>query len=215
MNQLSCGLDMISLAADWLLSVANTNAFTYEIAPVFVVTEGIVLAKLRTFIGWENPVKSGDGIFSPGGSVNNFIAGTLARSFANKDIKRKGIYCTVDKPLVMFVSSHAHYSNKRMGVLMGIGLDNVVSVPVSKNGKMDPVELKKLVQQSIDNGKKPFLVVATSGTTVRGAFDPLEEISEICTEFKLWLHVDAAWGGAVLMSRKYRYLMRGIEKADS
>ena len=88
MNQLSCGLDMITLAADWLISTANTNAFTYEIAPMFVIVEEIMLDKMRQLLGWPSCSESsthtrttaGDGIFSPGGSVNNMMAGMLARN---------------------------------------------------------------------------------------------------------------------------------------
>merc|ERR1712226_908055 len=116
---------------------------------------------------------------------------------------------------VMFVSQHAHYSNKRTGMILGIGAENAWSVPVCSNGRMNVVALKSLVLKAIDEGKQPFLVVATSGTTVMGAFDPLEKIADVCHEHNLWLHVDAAWGGAIVLSRKYRHLTRGIERADS
>lgn len=217
MNQLSCGLDIVTLAADWLLSTANTNNFTYEIAPMFVITEDICLEKMRQIIGWPiNDEKKtvGDGIFSPGGSVNNLIAALLARNHASPAGKNKGVGKI--KPLVMFVSEHAHYSNSRTAMILGIGSENVIKVPVHKsNGKMDVTALKKLVEKSVAAGQHPFLVVATAGTTVMGAFDPLEQIADVCQEHKLWLHIDAAWGGAVLLSRKYRHLARGIERADS
>ena len=100
-------------------------------------------------------------------------------------------------------------------MILGIGAENVVSVPVDKYGKMDHMMFKKLVEKSVHEGKKPFLVVATSGTTVLGAFDPLEKLADVCQEHDMWLHVDAAWGGAVLLSRKYKHLCRGIERADS
>ena len=75
--------------------------------------------------------------------------------------------------------------------------------------------LRKLVLESKNSGKFPFLIAATAGTTVLGAFDPLEKIADVAQEFNLWLHVDAAWGGALLFSRKYRHQLRGIERADS
>ena len=75
--------------------------------------------------------------------------------------------------------------------------------------------LRKLVLESKNSGKCPFLIAATAGTTVLGAFDPLEKIADVAQEFNLWLHVDAAWGGALLFSRKYRHQLRGIERADS
>ncbi|XP_030884630.1 acidic amino acid decarboxylase GADL1 [Leptonychotes weddellii] len=72
-----------------------------------------------------------------------------------------------------------------------------------------------LVCGSSSQGAAPFLVCATSGTTVLGAFDPLDEIADICERHGLWLHVDASWGGSALVSRKYRKLLQGIHRADS
>lgn len=72
--------------------------------------------------------------------------------------------------------------------------------------------LTQEIQRSLDEGARPFMVSATAGTTVLGAFDPLEEIANICQQFKLWFHVDAAWGGGVLMSDKYKYRIKGVER---
>ena len=99
--------------------------------------------------------------------------------------------------------------------VLGIGLDNLISVPCDVNGKMRPEKLTEEIEFAKLNGQIPFCVIATAGTTVRGAFDPIKEISEICTDNNLWLHVDAAWGGSCLFSAKHRHLMDGIELADS
>ena len=80
---------------------------------------------------------------------------------------------------------------------------------------MIPEELERLVHKSIADGKIPFFVTATSGTTVFGSFDPINPIADICEKHHLWLHIDAAWGGGLLMSEKYRYKFDGIQRADS
>ena len=80
---------------------------------------------------------------------------------------------------------------------------------------MRPEKLEEEIERSKMNSQIPFCVIATSGTTVRGAFDPIQEIAEICSNHKIWLHVDAAWGGSCLFSAKHRYLIDGIELADS
>lgn len=80
---------------------------------------------------------------------------------------------------------------------------------------MIPEELTKAIQHAFVEGKRPFMVNATCGSTVLGAFDNLEEISRICKRFDIWLHVDACLGGTVLFSPKYRHLMNGIENANS
>ncbi|MEJ1278225.1 glutamic acid decarboxylase 2 [Cricetulus griseus] len=165
-NQLSTGLDIIGLAGEWLTSTANTNMFTYEIAPVFVLMEQITLKKMREIIGWSS--KDGDGIFSPGGAISNMYSIMAARYKYFPEVKTKGM-AAVPK-LVLFTSEH---------------------------------------------GYVPLYVNATAGTTVYGAFDPIQEIADICEKYNLWLHVDAAWGGGLLMSRKHRHKLSGIERANS
>lgn len=111
--------------------------------------------------------------------------------------------------LVMFVSQEAHYSNMRPGICLGIGMNNVVAIKSDKTGAMCVADLRLRMEEAIEKGRKPFLVVATAGTTVLGAFDPIEPIADLCDEFKCWLHIDAAWGGAVLVSEKHKNLMKG------
>lgn len=72
--------------------------------------------------------------------------------------------------------------------------------------------LKEEIRRTLNEGAIPFMVSATAGTTVFGAIDPLEEIANICQENKIWMHVDAAWGGGVLMSKKHRHLLQGIHR---
>ena len=99
--------------------------------------------------------------------------------------------------------------------VLGIGFDNVIKVPCDSDGRMRVDKLEEEINRSRINGQTPFCVIATSGTTVRGAFDPLREIAEICSNQNIWLHVDAAWGGSCLFSNKLRVLMDGVELADS
>lgn len=99
-----------------------------------------------------------------------------------------------------------------MGSFLGIGSKNVYLVKTDDKGKMSLPDLRREIERAITEGAKPFMVSATAGTTVLGAFDPVNEIADICQEYNLWLHVDAAWGGGALMSRKYRHLLKGIER---
>uniref|UniRef100_A0A8C5SD55 Glutamate decarboxylase 2 n=1 Tax=Laticauda laticaudata TaxID=8630 RepID=A0A8C5SD55_LATLA len=197
-NQLSTGLDMVGLAADWLTSTANTNMFTYEIAPVFVLLEYVTLRKMREIIGW--PGGSGDGIFSPGGAISNMYAMLIARFKMFPEVKEKGMAAI--PRLVAFTSEHSHFSVKKGAAALGIGTDSVWSL-------YDLPEKKKLISAE---GFVPFLVSATAGTTVYGAFDPLITIADICKKYKIWMHVDGAWGGGLLMSRKHKWKLNGIER---
>jgi glutamate/tyrosine decarboxylase-like PLP-dependent enzyme len=98
---------------------------------------------------------------------------------------------------------------------MGMGSESVIKVPTDAQGRMKPDELRRLITESLGAQKVPFMVACTSGTTVFSAFDPLDQIRGICTEFGLWMHVDAALGGTVLFSPELRHLMKGVKGADS
>uniref|UniRef100_A0A670XQR9 Glutamate decarboxylase 1 n=1 Tax=Pseudonaja textilis TaxID=8673 RepID=A0A670XQR9_PSETE len=190
-NQLSTGLDIIGLAGEWLTSTANTNMFTYEIAPVFVLMEQITLRKMREIIGWTN--KDGDGIFSPGGAISNMYSIMAARYKYFPEVKTKGMSASI---IPFFLLNILEF---KAGA--ALGFDICTSLPGC---------LCVYVQ-----GYIPLYVTATAGTTVYGAFDPIPEIADICDKYNLWLHVDAAWGGGLLMSRKHRHKLNGIERANS
>lgn len=210
-NQLSTGLDVIALAGEWLTATANTNMFTYEIAPVFTLIEDIVLTKMRKHVGWPNG--DGDGIFAPGGAISNLYAVAVARHKFLPESKRQGM--TGNKRLVMFTSDQSHFSIIRAAALLGIGTDNVILVKSDERGKLIASDLAQKVERSKSEGATPFFVSATSGTTVLGAFDPLNEIADVCDRHRLWLHVDAAWGGGLLLSKKHKGLLNGIHRANS
>lgn len=113
---------------------------------------------------------------------------------------------------MIFTSEDAHYSVAKLASFMGLGSDSVFKVQTDARGKMCIEHLESEIQRAKDEGAFPFMVSATGGTTVLGAFDPIKGIADICEKHKLWLHVDAAWGGGVLMSKKYRTLLKGIER---
>ncbi|XP_036395449.1 acidic amino acid decarboxylase GADL1-like [Megalops cyprinoides] len=209
-NQLYAGMDPYSLVGRFITEAINPSLYTYEVAPVFVLTEEAVLKKMMEFLGWE---KEGDGIFSPGGSVSNMYAVNVARYSYIPDIKEQGL--SGMPRLVLFTSQECHYSVAKAAAFLGIGTKNVYAVSSDERGKMIPAELEKQVLRAKEEGALPFLVNATSGTTVLGAFDPLEDIADICQTHSLWLHVDACWGGAALLSQKHRHLLKGIHRANS
>ncbi|KAK4883929.1 hypothetical protein RN001_000200 [Aquatica leii] len=202
-------LDPYGLVGQWITDALNASVYTYEVAPVFTLMETFVIREMCNMIGpeWH------DGMFCPGGSNGNGIALNLARFHFNRDIKKMGT--SLSPRLVLFISEEAHYSTQKFAGFIGIGEDNVVLVETDEYGKMNPTHLEDCVQEQINQEGVPFAVVATLGTTVRGAFDPLYEISSVCKKYKLWLHVDAAWGGGLIFSQKHRAKLNGIETADS
>ncbi|KAF7270113.1 glutamate decarboxylase-like protein black [Rhynchophorus ferrugineus] len=210
-NQLFSSVDPYGLIGQLLTDCLNPSAYTYEVAPLIILMEETVLREMRQIVGWKNG--DGDGIFCPGGSIANGYAISCARHYFNPDIKTKGLH-GIKRP-VLFTSEDAHYSIKKLASFLGLGTDNVHLVNTDSRGKMDPEHLETLVKKSIDDGCSPFMVSATAGTTVIGAFDPIDKLADICQKYNMWLHVDAAWGGGALVSHKHRQLLRGIERADS
>ena len=103
----------------------------------------------------------------------------------------------------------------KSAIWLGMGTESVIKVKADRRGRMIPEELRNSILKAKDEGLLPYMVGATSGTTVLGAFDPLPQIADICEEFGLWLHVDAALGGVWLLSKQHRHLLSGVERADS
>uniref|UniRef100_A0A674BYA3 Glutamate decarboxylase 1 n=1 Tax=Salmo trutta TaxID=8032 RepID=A0A674BYA3_SALTR len=211
-NQLSTGLDIIGLSGEWLTSTANTNMFTYEIAPVFVLMEQLTLKKMREIIGW--PDGEGDGIFSPGGAISNMYSVMIARYKFFPEVKTKGM--TAAPRLVLFTSEHSHYSIKKASAALGFGTENLILLSTDERFvEVIPADLEAKVIDAKARGCVPMFVNATAGSTVYGAFDPIHEIADICEKYNMWLHVDGAWGGGLLMSRKHRHKLCGVERANS
>ncbi|CAJ0933939.1 unnamed protein product [Ranitomeya imitator] len=115
-------------------------------------------------------------------------------------------------PYILITLFQSHYSMKKAGAALGFGTENVILVKSNERGKIIPEDLEAKIIESKQKGHVPLYVNATAGTTVYGAFDPIDEIADICEKYNLWLHVDAAWGGGLLMSRKHRHKLNGIER---
>uniref|UniRef100_A0A8C1WHH6 Zgc:163121 n=1 Tax=Cyprinus carpio TaxID=7962 RepID=A0A8C1WHH6_CYPCA len=157
--------------------------FTYEISPVFILMEEVVLRKMHSIIGW--PEEDGDGIFCPG-TMSNLYSVLLARFHLFPAVKTHGM--SVIPRLALFTSEHSHYSIKKSAAVLGIGSENVIVIRRDERGKMISSELNS----SIVAGLVPFYVSATAGTTVCGTFDPLNEIVDICEHHGLWIQNDAS-----------------------
>ena len=171
--------------------------------------------------GWQDG--EGDGIMCPGGSIANMYGMVLARHRKFPEAKRAGV-AAIGRPLVAFTSEESHYWIAKGANWLGIGSDNVVKVKTDKWGRMIPSELDRymfgsssyktvaltifdpfsLIQMCKKEGKEPFFVNATSGSTVMGAFDQLDELAAICKRHDIWLHEDACWGGSFVMSSLHK-----------
>lgn len=207
-NQLFGGRKSKAVLGDLLAVMLNNSMYTYKAAGPQIAIEKEIIKQTCKLVGYN---KDANGIIAPGGSLSNFMALIMARDAFNINIREQGMR----SGLRMYTSVESHYSNMKNATFAGIGTDNVRYVKADEFGKMIPEHLEQLVQEDLENGFSPFFVNATAGTTVLGAYDPIEEIGAICKKYKLWFHVDGVYGGAVLFSDKYKHLIKGIEKTDS
>ncbi len=190
--------------ADFIAAVTNPFASVHYASPGAATLENEVINWLKTLFSFpENAV----GCLSSGGSVSTLIAFTAARD--QHKVKNEFI-----QKNVVYLSEQVHHSTQK--ALRIIGLEDVIIryVSLDQNHKIKTDSLEELIQKDIAAGLQPFMVVATAGTTDTGAIDPLEEIAKIAKNYKMWFHVDAAYGGFFIMTSK-KELFKGIEQADS
>ena len=208
MNPLWGGISTVALASELITSLTNTSMYTFELAPIGTVIEKSIISKMLGYVGYPD----GAGTFTTGGSNGNMLGMLCARLKHNP----MGMHTGYDnRNLVALVSEESHYSVVMAGNVIGIGKENIISIKSDSHGRMRADALADEIQHLRAEGKDVFCVIATSGTTVKGSFDPLKELAEVCFRENIWLHVDAAWGGSALLSSKHTHLMDGVELADS
>lgn len=210
LDKLYASTNAPGVAAELILAALNTNVHVYQVSPALSVIEKHTARQLASLFGLTGP--HAGGISVQGGSASNTTSIVIARNNLFPSTKTDGYG---DRRFVLFTSAHGHYSIEKAAQMLGFGSRAVWSVPVDKQGRMIPSELERLIQQAKDEGRTPFYVNATAGTTVLGSFDPFEEIAAICKKHNLWFHVDGSWGGSFVFSRNQRHKLAGAEKANS
>lgn len=208
-NQLWSGFSFPGLLGELFTSLTNTSMYTYEVAPVATLMETECIKKLGALCGF----KKSEGILLSGGSNGNLQAMMIARNRKLPNLKKEGFPNSAR--LTAFVSEESHYSFEKNANILGLGTQSVRKIKTNDRGEMIPSALTLAIENSLQQGERPFFVGATAGTVVKGAFDPFEEIALIARQYNIWFHVDGSFGGSTLLSPKHRILMKGLEKADS
>lgn len=212
---LHCPSLVVSQAAEVLINATNQSMDSWDQSPSATIIEMKLIEWLRTQVGYQ----SGDaGVFTSGGTQSNLMGLMLARDafFARQghSIQQDGLVGNLKK-IKVFCSENAHFSVQKNMALLGLGYQCVTLVKTDRFARMDLNDLVEKVALAKANGEQILAIVATAGTTDAGAIDPLRAIATLAAEHQIWVHVDAAWGGALLLSEKYRDYLDGIELVDS
>ncbi len=203
-------------AAVWtesLISALNQSQAVREMSPSFTPLEHQVIAWMTDLIGWDD--RAG-GTMTSGGTEATFAALLAARSRAIPDVWTNGIGAQVP---VIVCGEHAHYAVTRAAGEMGLGLSRVVVIP-SRELRMDTDALRLRLEALKAAGTRVMAVVATAGCTATGSFDDLDAVADLCEAFAddhgpLWMHIDAAHGGAAMLSPRHAHRVKGMARARS
>jgi glutamate/tyrosine decarboxylase-like PLP-dependent enzyme len=202
----------MGIAGDALVAAFNPQLAAWSHSPLAIEIEQHLVRAFGTRFGYD-PVRT-DGTFASGGMEANHTAVLTALVQKFPEFSSLGLRALGAQP-VLYVSTEAHHSLLKAARMCGLGTDAVHQIPVDHSLCMDPEALESQISRDRAQGFAPFLVVATAGTTSAGAIDPLPALAEVAEREELWLHVDAAWGGAAALVAELRPLLEGIERADS
>ncbi len=200
-----------SILGEMLTSALAAQCMKWDTSPAAAELEEKVMNWLKKMLGLPAFFQ---GVIQDTASTSTLTAILSAREkFSNFRINREGI--KQEENFRVYCSTQAHSSVEKAVKIAGIGSDNLVKVDTDEAFRMDMGKLQKAILNDIDAGKKPLCVVIALGTTSSTAIDSLQGAAAVCSEFNIWLHVDAAYAGSALLLPEFRWMIDGIEKADS
>lgn len=194
-----------SALGDYLADITNRYAGIFFAGPGAVRVENVLIRWMADILGF--PAGAG-GNLTTGGSLANLIGIVTARDAFR--LKARGL-----KQCVIYCTSQAHHSVEKAIRIAGLRDCRLRKIELDEHYRMRSSALERAVVEDRRKGRRPFLIIASAGTTDVGAVDPLEEIANISSRHKCWLHVDAAYGGFFILTEEGKQKLRGIERADS
>ena len=201
-----------AILGEMLAAALNTNGLHWKTSPAVAELEQKALDWLRQWLGLGVSGKEEwFGIVYDTASTSSMHAIVCAREMVAPEARAQGSH----GDLVLYTSDQSHSSIEKGAIAVGIGQNNVRKVPSDGEFRMRADALAEMVAADKAAGKRPFCVVATVGTTSSTSIDPVPAIVEICEQHKLWLHVDAAYGGSAAVVPEMRHILKGCERADS
>lgn len=195
---------------DLLAAALNANVTSWRSAPAAAELEHLVVGWLKEMIGYD---LQSAGLLVSGGSMANLAALAAARTHAELNLAPAS--SAQSATLRIYVSEEGHFSIKKAAHLLGIGAANVQWIPTDAALRVDVVEMERAIKADRESGLKPMCIVANAGTTSTGAFDAIDRLADIAERYRLWLHVDAAYGGFAAIAPSAKHMFSGIQRAHS
>jgi glutamate decarboxylase len=233
-GHMTSALPYFMLPLSKIMMALNQNLVKIETSKAFTPMERQVLGMIHRLVyqmddafykTYMHSSNNSLGAFCSGGTLANLTAMWVARNakfpptsdFAG--IENAGVYAALKyygfNGAAILVSKRGHYSLAKAASVLGFGRDAIVSIPTTETGQLDLDILKSECERLQSENIKIVSIVGVAGSSETGSVDPLDKLSEIAKQYDTHFHVDAAWGGPTLFSKKYGSLLKGIELADS
>jgi aromatic-L-amino-acid/L-tryptophan decarboxylase len=197
-----------SVLAEFLTAALNVNGMLWKSSPAATELEQVTLGWLRQWLALDEDFF---GIIYDTASVGVLQALGAAREWIDPECRTKGM-----RPgLTVYISEHTHSSAEKAAITLGFGQENVRKIPVDQAFRMQPNLLEQAIHSDLRAGKRPCCIVASIGSTSTSAIDPVPAIARIAKQYRIWLHVDAAYGGSAAVVPEMRHVFEGVEQADS
>lgn len=212
----------------------NQNLVKIETSKAFTPLERNVLGMLHHLVyqrdeqfyqHWMHSAQHSLGAMCSGGTIANLTALWVARNLLLKPdgdfagIAAEGLAAGLAhygyRRLTVMVSERGHYSLGKAADVLGIGRRNLIAIPTDENNRIRIDVLRQTCAEVAADGGRVLAIVGVAGTTETGHIDPLDQLADVAEEIDAFFHVDAAWGGATLLSKTHRHLLKGVERADS
>lgn len=205
-----------ALAAEVLISASNQSMDSWDQSPAATLLEQRLARWLCQWFGYDS---AADGVFTSGGTQSNFMGLLLARDYyaqthLNCSVQRQGLPPQAQCFRIL-CSTVSHFTIRQAAALLGLGEEAVVAVETDRHNRLCPAAVERKLRELQAEDLLPVALVATAGTTDFGSIDPLPELAVLAQKHQLWLHVDAAYGGGLILSDRHRHQLAGIAAADS
>ncbi|MBV9084910.1 MAG: aminotransferase class V-fold PLP-dependent enzyme, partial [Acidobacteriaceae bacterium] len=197
-----------SILADFLAAAVNVNAMLWKSSPAATELEQVTLDWLRQWLRLDERFF---GIIYDTASVSTMQAIAAAREWIAPECRVNGMSAN----LTVYISEQTHSSAEKAAITLGFGQANVRKIPVDEHFQMRPDLLEDTVRDDLAHGKRPCCIVASVGSTSTTAIDPVPAIAGIADRHRIWLHVDAAYGGSAAVVPEMRHILAGVERAHS